>query len=386
MKIAPLPPNEELRLAKLHSYNIIDSPEEKDYDDLAELIAQVCDCEYALVTFMDRERHWFKAKKNVAEKEIPRNTSFCAFTILKDEVLVINDAKKDKRFSANPHVTGGLAIAFYAGAPIVSSDGFCIGTVCALDKTAKLVFKPEQKNALKIIAHQVSTLLELGIRNRQVMAETDAMVAEEKKLTQLTLTGQEDEKSFIANELHENFAQTLAATKLYLDFAEQSKELSSLFIKKSKNNILQIIKDIKALSKSMLPSTYENANYLGFIQEMLEEHGKQNNKKISFKHEGKLDCYDSNIGFTLFRIIQYQLKNAHNCGAKKLSIKIKTAKTIRLEFIDDGKDAEEFKSERKMLLHHIETRLALVKGTVKVGLDKHQHNLLEIEIPLTTEV
>ena len=385
MQVATIPPEEDLRLKKLLSYNILDSDEEQDFNDLAELIAQVCNCEYALVTFMDKERVWFKAKRNIDIKEIPRDTSFCSFTILNDEVLVVKDTKKDKRFFDNPHVTGGYKIGFYAGAPIITSDGYKIGTVCGLDKIAKAQFKPEQIKALKIIAHQVSALLELGIKNKLVVAETDAMVAEEKKINQLTLTGQEEEKSFIANELHENFAQTLAATKLYLDFAEQSKDLSGIFIEKSKNNILQIIKDIKALSKSMLPSTYQDANYLGFIQEMLDEYGKQNSVKILFKHEGKLDCYDSNIGFTLFRIIQYQLKNAHNCGARKISIKIKTAKLIRLEFVDDGKNNEAFNLERKMLLHHIETRIALVKGSVKVGTDKHNNNLLEIEIPLSVD-
>ena len=135
----------------------------------------------------------------------------------------------------------------------------------------------------------------------------------------------------------------------------------------------------------MLPSTFQNANYLGFIQEMLDEYGKQNNKKISFKHEGKLDCYESNIGLTLFRIIQYQLKNAHNCGAKKIFIKIKTVKNIRLEFIDDGKNSDGFEPERMMLLNHIETRIGIVNGKVKVSLDKYGHNLLEIEIPLTNE-
>ncbi len=385
MQAAPIPANEELRIKNLLSYGILDSAEEKDFDDLTELIAQVCNCQYALIAFMDMDRLWFKARREIEPKEIPRETSFCSYTILQDDVMVINDTTKDTRFLDNPHVKKGCQISFYAGTPIISSAGYNIGTVCAMDKKAKSVFTPKQKKALKIIAHQVTALLELGVKNRLILEQSDALVAEEKRIVQLTLTGQDEEKSFIANELHENFAQTLAATKLYLDFAEKSKELSAVFIKKSKTNILQIIKDIKALSKSMLPTTFQNANYLGFIQEMLDEYGQQNNKKISFKHEGKLDCYDSRIGLTLFRIIQYQLKNAHNCGAKKISIKIKTDKNIRLEFIDDGKIADGFEPERMMLLNHIETRIGIVKGKVKVSLDKHGHNLLEIEIPLTIE-
>lgn len=385
MQVSPLPQDEEFRLKNLLSYGILDSAEDKDFDDLAELVAQVCNCQYGLIVFLDKERQWFKARRQVEIKETSRDISFCSHTILQDDVMIVYDMKKDKRFFDNPFVTEGYNISFYAGAPIKSAAGYKIGTVCAMNKEAKADFTTEQKKALEIIAHQVSALLELGVKNKLIVAQSDALIAEEKKIVQLTLTGQDEEKSFIANELHENFAQTLAATKLYLDFAEQSKELSADFIKKSKTNILQIIKDIKALSKSMLPTTFENANYLGFIQEMLNEYGHQHDKKISFHHEGKLDCYDSKTGLTLFRIIQYQLKNAYNCRAKKISIKIKTGKSIRLEFVDDGIISDALEPERMMLLNHIETRISMVKGKINVSLDKHGHNFLEIEIPLAID-
>jgi len=386
MQVAPFPTDEALRIDNLLSYGILDTPAEKSFDDLATLVAQVSKCKYALITFLDKERQWFKARKNIELGETARADSFCSFTILQDEVMVVNDMGKDNRFFDNPYVTGSYKVAFYAGTPIVSVAGYNIGTVCVMDQTPKKSFGVAQQQALKIIARQVTALIELNTNNKKIAAESDAIVAEEKKIVQLTLTGQDEEKSFIANELHENFAQTLAATKLYLDFAEQSKELSSVFIKKCKDNILQIIKDIKALSRSMLPSTFDHANYLGFIQEMLDEYGQQHNKKITFKHEGKLDCYDSNIGLTLFRVIQYQLKNAHNCGAKKVGIKIKTSKLIRIEFTDDGSHTDAFESERKMLLRHIKTRIGMVKGQVTEGVTKSGQNLLEIEIPPATEL
>jgi signal transduction histidine kinase len=222
----------------------------------------------------------------------------------------------------------------------------------------------------------------LAAKNKLLIKQSEEMVADEKKIVELTITGQDEEKKFIANELQENFAQTLAATNLYLDFAEHSKGSNSHLIKKGKTNILKIIKDLKALSKSMLPSTFENANYLGYIEEMLDEYGRQNNLKILFRHEGRLDCYDSKIGLTLFRIIQYQLKNARNGGAKKISIKIKTGKNIRLEFVDDGKNSPTPEPEGMMLLHHIETRIGILKGKVKTSTNNYGNNLLEIDIPL----
>jgi signal transduction histidine kinase len=118
---------------------------------------------------------------------------------------------------------------------------------------------------------------------------------------------------------------------------------------------------------------------------MLEEYGKQNKKEIKFVHQGKLEAYDSTIGLTLFRIIQYQLKVAQNCGANKISITIKTSHSIKLVLSDDGRNPDAMEPERKILLRHMETRLSLVKGTIKVGIDKKGHNVVEIEIPLPSE-
>src|SRR5665647_3824417 len=128
MQVAPLPPDEAFRLKNLLSYGILDSADEEDFDDLAELIAQVCNCQYALITFMDKERQWFKARREIEIKEISRDSSFCSYTILQDDVMVVNDTKKDKLFFDNPHVTEGYKVSFYAGAPIISAAGYKIGT------------------------------------------------------------------------------------------------------------------------------------------------------------------------------------------------------------------------------------------------------------------
>jgi signal transduction histidine kinase len=382
MLVAPIPINETSRLKNLLSYGILDSGKEKYFDDLAELVAQICDCQFALVSFIDKERQWFKSARQIKLSETPREISFCAHTILQDDVMVVKDTKKDKRFFDSPFVTDGYKIGFYAGAPIISSAGYKIGTVCALDKKPKDAFSKKQKNALRIIANQVTTLVEMSVKNKMVVAQKQAIVEEAKKDAQQALNGHDVETHFIANELHENFAQTLAATNLYLGFAESSKESSTHFIKKGKIFITQIIEDIKALSKSMLPDNFEQTNYIAFIQEMLSAYGAQNNKNITFQHEGKLNCYTAHIGLTLFRVIQYQLKQADLCKAKKIAIKIITGKTIWLTIIDDGKKPDVFDTTIKTLLHIIETRIGILKGTLHIGADKNGNNLLSIEIPL----
>src|SRR4051812_43410733 len=105
MQIAPMPGREELRIQNLLSYNVLDSGTVKEFDELAALAAQVCDCQYAMITFIDREKLWIKGSKGLKLKAIPREISFCGHTILKDRILVVQDTKKDARFNNNPFVT-----------------------------------------------------------------------------------------------------------------------------------------------------------------------------------------------------------------------------------------------------------------------------------------
>ena len=106
MQVAPVPHDEAFRLKNLFSYEIMDSAEEKDFDDLAELVAQVCNCQYGLIVFLDKERQWFKARRQVEIKETSRDISFCSHTILQDDVMIVYDMKKDKRFFDNPFFSG----------------------------------------------------------------------------------------------------------------------------------------------------------------------------------------------------------------------------------------------------------------------------------------
>jgi GAF domain-containing protein len=134
MKEAAILQDEDLRLKELQSYNILDTEGERDFDQLVELATLICQSEISLVTLIDKDRQWFKARKGLSIHETPRQVSFCAHTILQDEVFVVHDAAEDERFWDNPLVTDAPHIRFYAGAPIVSESGFNLGTVCVIDK------------------------------------------------------------------------------------------------------------------------------------------------------------------------------------------------------------------------------------------------------------
>jgi GAF domain-containing protein len=160
MMKAPLPENEGARLEALRQYEILDTDPEESFNDLTRLAAYVCKTPIALITLVDQHRQWFKARVGMSEKETSRDISFCAHAILLDGPFIVRDALDDERFRQNPMVTALPHIRFYAGSPLMSPEGFKIGTLCVIDSKPRDL-TPEQVAALKILGNQVITQLDL---------------------------------------------------------------------------------------------------------------------------------------------------------------------------------------------------------------------------------
>ena len=383
MKIAPLSFDEELRIKDLQSYSILDSEKEKDYDDLVDLASQICDCPIALITFIDKERQWFKASKKMKENETSRDVAFCSHTILQNEVMIVKDAQSDERFYDNPLVTGELQIGFYAGTPIYSSSGFKIGSVCVIDNVKKDELSDKQKSALKIIASQVSKLLELRVKNKLIIQQKGEQIEAEKRIAQLILSESDKKDNFVAYELHENLAQTLAAAKLLLESAENSQNNQPYFILKSKEAISSIIDEMKILSKSIIPTTFEKADYYWIIYEYAIQFCQKNNIDITFDEHNIGKINNAAVGLNLFRIVQHRLEISKLCEAKKVYISIQSAKEISLDFRDDIENKQQ-DFHLTLLLNKITTRVELGKGEF----DKKNNptsNSLFIKLPLLIE-
>jgi hypothetical protein len=178
---APLPINETKRIKVLWQYDVLDTVPEEVFDELAELAALICGAPIALISMVDENRQWFKSKVGVSVAETHRDISLCAHAILQNDLFIIADATKDKRFKDNPFVTAGPKVRFYAGAPLVTPDGQALGTLCVLDRVPR-VLTDNQKQALRVLARHVMTQLELRRHARELAAGRDDTNGIKRKL------------------------------------------------------------------------------------------------------------------------------------------------------------------------------------------------------------
>src|SRR3989338_11009891 len=133
MKKAPIPNNEPKRLASLYALELLNTPPEERFDQLTRMAVKIFHVPISTLTLIDSNREWFKYCQGLSKTEGDRAISFCGHALIEDEILVIQDTKKDERFADNPMVVGEPYIRFYAGVPIMSADGQCIGVVCIKD-------------------------------------------------------------------------------------------------------------------------------------------------------------------------------------------------------------------------------------------------------------
>ena len=157
---AAKPRNEAARLEALRQYNVLDTEAEQSFDDLAFLASHVCGTPIALITLVDQDRQWFKSAVGFPARETPRDISFCAHAILQAGPTLVRDALDDERFADNPLVTAAPRIRFYAGTPLVTPEGFPLGTLCVIDRVPREL-KPAQLEALRALGRQVMAQLEL---------------------------------------------------------------------------------------------------------------------------------------------------------------------------------------------------------------------------------
>jgi signal transduction histidine kinase/CheY-like chemotaxis protein/HPt (histidine-containing phosphotransfer) domain-containing protein len=236
---------EPKRLELLRAVGILDTAREQQFDDIALLASTICETPFALITFVDRDRVWFKSKIGLTVSEVSRGSWFCEEAILQQEVFVVSDALKDERFQGNPLVVSGPKIRFYAGVPLSMEKGATIGTLCVLDVKPRGLNSREEE-VLKALGRLVVMLL----ASQRNLSD----VIEELKINkELAGSATRVKSSFLANMSHEirtPMTAILGMTDLLLsgDLKEDQREYIDT-IRSSGESLLNTINDILDYSK-----------------------------------------------------------------------------------------------------------------------------------------
>lgn len=190
-----IPENEKERLRNLKEYEILDSLPEDDFDNIAALAAYICKTPISLITLIDENRQWFKSAYGITAFETPRDVAFCAHAINDpNSVLLVPDSRVDDRFHDNPHVTGDPHVIFYAGMPLVSQQGFALGTLCVIDSKPHNLSE-DQVFALTILSRQTSNLFALRKQKKLLEQATKRLERKNTELERFAYVAAHDLKS-----------------------------------------------------------------------------------------------------------------------------------------------------------------------------------------------
>lgn len=323
MKSAVIPENEEERLKILNSYKILDTLPEDDYDAIAKIASGICNTPIALISLIDKERQWFKSTHGLKESETPRNLAFCAHSILNpDELFIVNDATKDERFFDNPLTTEKPNVIFYAGAPLNTSEGFPLGTLCVIDNKPNTLNK-NQKESLKLLANQVVGLLELRKKNEELKAVN-------KKVTQLN-----EQLNNFAFRLTHDLKSPISGVNFLLSVLKE--DHGKLFENTEAENYIDLITSRMAYMSSLIDEIleYSKVNTENIIYEEfnLEVILKSILSNIDFDHKIVLNSKDLNIDINSSKIGFVQIFQNLISNSRKFSNKDKVC--IEVDFKKD---------------------------------------------------
>ncbi|MDV6328137.1 EAL domain-containing protein [Idiomarina sp. Sol25] len=235
------PRNELQRLGKLLKTKLLDSAPEDRFDRITRLARQLFDVPIALVSLVDAERQWFKSSQGLNATETHRDISFCGHAILQPDIFEVADASKDQRFADNPLVSGEPHIRFYAGAPLYTTDGHPIGTLCIIDKVARQL-SPAQRSSLRDLADVVASeinqaeryiaygkfkslqeLSEVIVRAQSNFIRQEHRSSAFKRLLEDILAITDSEYGFISDLLHTSDGSTYLQPHAITDFSGKVK-------------------------------------------------------------------------------------------------------------------------------------------------------------------
>jgi len=342
MKSAPLPENENERLALLNELDILDTLEEQSYDDLTKVAAVICDSPIALISLIDEERQWFKSHHGLDARETPRSEAFCSHAILQDSIFQIPDSAQDDRFHDNPLATGAPHVKFYAGTPLKLRDNLRVGTLCVIDSKAKNLSEA-QLEALSALGRQVEAQLELRLKIKELKAldamktEFIAMVSHELRTPLTSIYGSLSIlNSGVLNDQPEKMA-SLLKTALNNSNRLQGIVNDILDLTKLESSGLDINKEPKAINETIKTALSDLASYLNQCAVTV---------KLELGTDLPIGNYDEG---RIIQVVNNLVSNAAKFSENGSEITIRTSlhgDCVRIEVADQGQGIPEDKHDQ----------------------------------------
>ncbi len=323
-------PDEEARQKALDHYCILDTGPAENFDHITELLSRQLGTAFALVSLVDKSRQWFKSACGIDATETPRDMAFCAHAIWSDKPFVVLNALEDERFRKNPLVDSEPHIRFYAGMPLITEDGYRLGTLCAIDTKPRKSLSKQEEDILSTLAKLVVDAMALHLANVEMKKQSDA------------------KSIFLANMSHEirtpmngviGMANLLGKTKLtkkqgnYLEAILQSGESLMGII----NNILDISK-IEAGGLEIDEHVFDLHHVLESIKNLFMPHATEKNIEIIFEYDSRLPLHfigdSGRIRQIITNLVNNAVKFTHE-GSISLEVKFlsKNKDIISLEMI-----------------------------------------------------
>jgi signal transduction histidine kinase len=261
----PIPDNEHLRQAAVEKYRLLDTMPEENYDNITSIISTICDAPISLITLVDKNRTFIKSRNGLDMSESPRDTSFCGHAIAgNEEVMIVPDAREDKRFKGNPLVEGFKAI-FYAGAPLIDKNGYKLGTLCVYDHQPRTLTK-KQVDALKAMAKQVMSLFEERFQTFELQKMKEQVEVRNQEL--------KDFAGIVSHDLKAPLSNIIMITDLLRkgekNLSKQSDQYLG-YLKESSNSMSRYIDGMLQFyrSEELVSEDYDDVSYVDLIEEVI---------------------------------------------------------------------------------------------------------------------
>ncbi|RYY57924.1 MAG: GAF domain-containing protein [Chitinophagaceae bacterium] len=331
---------ENARINALQGYSILDTLEEKDFDELTGLAAAICDIPVALVSLVDRERQWFKSHHGIPLRETDRSMSFCAHAINDpSNVMLVPDARQDIRFATNPLVTGNPHIVFYMGVPLVSLEGFALGTLCVIDQRPRELTDAQVKS-LSVLARQVMDKLELR-KQSLALEEANGILSSAMQLARLgTFVYDQKLKKLDADEqfcrMFSVKNSSLSMESVWTNVPSEERRRMKLLIRQASDDGGEFSSEFRMLAgeqpmrwcsvsgRVLLATEVQSGKVIGVVQDISDRKERQQAKDAflgAVSHELKTPITALKSGLQLFRTYHQQLSKEALMGLIERSVR-----------------------------------------------------------------